>query len=57
MASNEWKNVGSLRLSKSGNSVVIVVNKKRYTASAAGVLEVLNRLRDFTSISEPTVSQ
>jgi len=48
-----WDRVGTLRKSKAGKSLVIVLYKTRYVANIDDVQKVLSGERAFASISKP----
>lgn len=53
----EWTPAGTLRKSKAGTQLVLVVNKQIYTVNLQGTLDVIDGKRDYAGISKPPTDQ
>ncbi len=49
-----YDKVGSARLSKSGNALVLVVNNERYVINLRGLLDVINQKQQYVKIVKPS---
>ena len=50
----KWIKAGSLRLSRSGKALVIVVNNHRFIANAKDAMSVLTGKRRWCGLSHPS---
>jgi len=53
MADKEWTKAGTLRMSKKGEQIVLVVEGQRYVVNAAATVNVLNGTKAYAGISKP----